>query len=1235
MASTILQWNIQGIKAKYVAGLSLLLASIDPSVICLQETKLNRKTCDKSPGNSIPGYIAHHHFHQDGEIACGGSSIYIKNNILHRNIKLNTTLQAIACRINFQKPLTICSIYLPPNSNVDSSQLYDLIDQLPTPFYLLGDFNAHNPLWGSDSINPKGRIVEDILFKSNLALLNDGSPTHFDTRSGGRSMIDLTICTPDLSAKSQWSVIDDLHQSDHFPILISQEVPEKQEIPKFFNFKRADWTSFENECLQKINSVNIKDYDNFVDTLNTIVSKNIPKTSPKPRKNKSWFNQECKNSIKTKKTALNKVVHNSTPENFKNFKIARAKSRFIIRQSKRDCFKKYVSKINNTTPISKVFKMIKKFNGTFKEPIQHISKNNTFVETNKEIANEIASTLSKNSSSDNYNENFKKYKKSAEKEKLNFNSKEKENYNSPFTMKELLDSIKDLNDTSPGPDNIHNKIIKKLPHLSLLPLLDIYNDIWENQTFPNAWKEATIIPIPKPGKDHTNPSNYRPIALTSCLCKLLEKLIQKRLQWFLEKNNCLSSLQSGYRKNRSTMDHLVRLEHFIRDAFINGEHISAVFFDLEKAFDTTWKFGIMKDLHNLGLRGNLPLFIQNFLKNRSFHVKVGSELSDPFTQEEGVPQGSILSPLLFEIKINSITKQLKSNINSSLYVDDFLICYKSKARIETIDRQLQQQLNILEKWANTNGFKFSPTKTVAVHFCKKTSCIRKHELNLYNERLPVKDETRFLGVIFDRRLSFIPHIKDLKNRCKPALNALKIFSHPEWGGDAESLLHIYRSLVRSKLDYASPIYSSASNSALKMLDPIQNQGLRLSLGAFKTSPIPSLEAEAYEPPLHLRRTKLAMQYAIKLSSNPDNPAYDCIFKISRTTKLKYDKTPNTAMPLGLRLSNELEELEFTKNSTANFSLPNIPFWEILTPEINLTLTKFRKETTPPETFKKEYRKLVKNYPTHETIFTDGSKSNTAVGLAAVHISRSTEKSLSLRLPSDASISTAETGAISKSLEIANKSNKKKFLILSDSLSCLQSLQQLNPYDIRINSLKERTHNLIENEKEVVLTWIPSHIGIKGNERADTLAKEALTLPNYNPKHQLPFSDFKPKVGALIHSRWVTSWSLEIGNKLHEIKPNLRPRTNLGLSRKDDVIFTRLKIGHTKITHKHLMQKEEQPTCIPCDAPLTVKHILIECVDFAETRKKYYRFKNLKDLFGNSKPSKILGFIREIGLYDKL
>ena len=251
------------------------------------------------------------------------------------------------------------------------------------------------------------------------------------------------------------------------------------------------------------------------------------------------------------------------------------------------------------------------------------------------------------------------------------------------------------------------------------------------------------------------------------------------------------------------MDHLVRFESFVRNAFANGEHLVAIFFDLEKAFDTTWKYGIMKDLHSFGLRGNLPVFIENFLKNRSFQVKVGSTLSDPHYQEEGVPQGSILSPILFEIKINSIVNTLRSNIDSSLYVDDFLICYKTKAGVDTVERQLQLQLNKLEEWGNLNGFRFSPTKTTAVHFCCRRKCIRQPCLSIYGTRIPVKDEARFLGLIFDRKLSFLPHIKDLKCRCQNALNALKVLSNKEWGGTSDTLLNLYRSLVRSKLDYGS------------------------------------------------------------------------------------------------------------------------------------------------------------------------------------------------------------------------------------------------------------------------------------------------------------------------------------------------------------------------------------------------------------------------------------------------
>ena len=196
------------------------------------------------------------------------------------------------------------------------------------------------------------------------------------------------------------------------------------------------------------------------------------------------------------------------------------------------------------------------------------------------------------------------------------------------------------------------------------------NEIWRTGKFPEDWHKAVIIHIPKPGKDKMESKNYRPIALTSCKCKTMERMINNRLVWYLESNNLISENQAGFPKNHSPTDHLVGLEFFIRDAFVKTEHVVATVFDLEKVCDTTWKYGIMKDLHNIGLRGQLPNFTSNFLSNRSFNVRIGSTLSHTFKQEQGVPQGSILSPTLFNIKINNTVKCV-NDIDSSLYVDDF------------------------------------------------------------------------------------------------------------------------------------------------------------------------------------------------------------------------------------------------------------------------------------------------------------------------------------------------------------------------------------------------------------------------------------------------------------------------------------------------------------------------------------------------------------------------------------
>ena len=152
--------------------------------------------------------------------------------------------------------------------------------------------------------------------------------------------------------------------------------------------------------------------------------------------------------------------------------------------------------------------------------------------------------------------------------------------------------------------------------------------------------------------------------------------------------------------------------------------------------------------------------------------------------------------------------------------------------MKTIETKLQNNLNKIEKWTVENGFKFSMTKTNCVHFCQEHRLHLDPALKLYNNPIPIVYQAKFLGVIFDKKLSFIPHINTLEVKCQKALNVLKLLSHSDWGGDKKSLLNLYRSLIRSKLDYGCIIYGSARKSYLKKLDTIHHQGLRLALGSF-------------------------------------------------------------------------------------------------------------------------------------------------------------------------------------------------------------------------------------------------------------------------------------------------------------------------------------------------------------------------------------------------------------------
>ena len=465
------------------------------------------------------------------------------------------------------------------------------------------------------------------------------------------------ICDPYLFLDYNWKV-HDTWGSDHFPILLENSNDELSKRTPSWNLEKANWDEFKTSCLAQLtpeaNKNNEENVLYFMNTLLNIAEEHIPKSSTSTKYNRPWFNEKCKKAVRLCRATFKKFKINPTWENLNTYKNSGAKAWKIIKDSKRNTWRNYITKINSNTKPKKVWQMIRNITGQNNNtPTKHLTHNNLKITDEKGIANHRAETFSKNSSAKN-----QIIKAKAEKVKIKFQSKNTETYNQPFSIAELKESLNKAHNTAVGPDKIHYQFLKELPEASTNLVPQVFNDLWNSSDIPKIWKETTFIPIPKPFKDNTNAKNYRPIILSSCVCKTQERMVNARLIWYLETNKLITEYQSGFRSQRSPIDHLIRLETFIRDASIKKEHLVAVFFYLEKAYDTTWKYGIVKDLKNLGLEGRMPIFIQNFLQDKQFRVRMGKVFSEGKQQEMCVPEGSVLFVMLFNIKINSCEKYL-------------------------------------------------------------------------------------------------------------------------------------------------------------------------------------------------------------------------------------------------------------------------------------------------------------------------------------------------------------------------------------------------------------------------------------------------------------------------------------------------------------------------------------------------------------------------------------------------
>ena len=497
-------------------------------------------------------------------------------------------------------------------------------------------------------------------------------------------------------------------------------------------------------------------------------------------------------------------------------------------------------------------------------------------------------------------------------------------YNKEFTMKELRTAITKSKKTSPGPDEIHNEMLKNLPNSMLLLLLSTFNWFWRSGSIPDQWKSANVIPILKAGKDPFSPASYRPISLTNTLCKIYEKIVNDKLLWYLEDNKLLNPKQFAFRKNKNTVDPITIFTTDVLNGFAQKKITMATFFDLEKAYDTINRKSIIDETKKLGLQGNLLDFIAEFLNCRTFKVNNKGTYSNSRNTVNGIPQGSVISVTLFNIGINGVLKELPSNINGSLYADDLMI-YITTRTTRNAARQMQQGINEVNRFVTSKGLNISETKTAVIVFKKRNKCNEEPpQLFLHGKTIQLKTNIRFLGITLDTKLNFVSHIKELASRAKRSLNLIKIASAHNWGADKTTLLRLYWALIRSVMDYGSTVYSLGNQSALKLLDSVHNEALRICMGAFRSLPVTALCVEAEEPPLESRRLEQGIKYYTRISSlldlkesNITNDQLDDVF-------LENDKLRR---PFGVYIRNHITQ-NFQNYDIKTTPLQKIPPWEL-------------------------------------------------------------------------------------------------------------------------------------------------------------------------------------------------------------------------------------------------------------------------------------------------------------------
>lgn len=1204
----IVNWNARSLLNKK-SQLETLIYKFQPQVLCITETWLKPEHSFSVFNYNI---FRGDRLHGRG----GGVAVLVHRDVLTLSLDLHIPdpddlfgVDFLGIRVRTVTGFVeIVAVYSSPDFEPES-QSWQAILQVASPRnvrVVCGDFNAHSPSWGAMKSNCRGNRLVTAMEECGMIPINDSLPTYIPAPESRGSNLDLVFVALKDFPICSFQIAQDSFSSDHLPILldIAIGISHSEANTYRLNTTKVNWTRFGTE-IDRILEIGNGEKEETAPNVSydTLLGKVVgtlldcgaclPVPSKGGRKSQPlWWNDECDALIEGRRESLRNYLCSQTEENLINYRRISNSVKRSIRKIKAKSFKDFCDSLSLDKGMTNIWKRVKAMIGRSGSGLSSSHTDPDGLEM-KEMQDSLVredippSTYIPEVRDDGMHP-----------------------MNRPFRDGEFRVALDSSNVRSaPGLDSISYEIFKRFPSSLKEAFLSTFNEMFHAGTYPDSWRDTLVRFIPK------GTGGYRPISLTSCLAKIMERMVSARLEVLAETEHWLPDFQFGFRRGRSSLDAVALLVTEVYGAFSRGESLVALALDIKGAFNSIRPNKIIQELIQLDTPSRLINFVSFMISQRNLHF-AGSR-NEPRTSGVGVPQGGVLSPFLFSLALRRIADHLPRGIGIIMYADDIII-YSRGVDVDLSVTSLQQSFDTLRNWLEQLGLDISLPKTQYTIFSRKRTVLQaKPSIVLGELELKPLDGIKYLGIVLDQKLYWHPHISSLVIKAKRALNVLRVLSGVSWGPSPSSLLLVTVSLIGGYLRWGAPFFLRAGKVHLLALDRVFYSAIRVSLGAMRTTPLAILLSEAGLSHPDLMRAECAHQFILRNAQWKDNP-----FMRSIGSLMDEFKRPNKKLNIskcGLLeafvSTGGLRDLirKSSRPSYLDLSWDQI-MWE---GEVDVELGQNLKESEFPQLDLNDH--LDSTQLAISPIYTDASFNGlTQNGGIAYYVPGSNYR-FAIRISEFFSVSSMELLAVLYAIRHGIAFRLPNVIVLSDSKRSVEIMRGSILGKRKLSVLAQETIVAAQQYNSLGIgtirfLWSPAHCGITGNEIADSLAKSATRLPIQRHLF-VGYEDLKEVIRRdLGHWRDVCWPFFPIWNSTNLYYRFINVKTprpwfsGVQSDRKTITLINRIRTGHISTTdHLSRFVVDADVVCDCGYLEKSLRHLLLVCPLFRKRRAQFLQF----------------------------